>query len=122
MPSLRDAGYPAEAVRAYLEELDLPRHDVHFDLDRIRSLSVDVLAGLPDDELAARVGRAARGGVAAARRARPRRGARARRRGAASRRPTVEASRSPDTLERFVELRVSLPEALDRRAGEERDP
>ena len=44
--SLRDAGYPAEAVRAYLEELDLPRHDVHLDLDRIRSLSVDVLAQL----------------------------------------------------------------------------
>ena len=41
--SLRDAGYPAEAVRAYFEELGLPRHDVHLDLDRIRSLSVDVL-------------------------------------------------------------------------------
>ncbi len=31
--SLRDSGYPAEAVRAYLEELGLPRHDVHLDLD-----------------------------------------------------------------------------------------
>ena len=47
--SLREAGYPAEAVRAYLDELGLPRHDVHLDLDRIRSLSVDVLAALPDD-------------------------------------------------------------------------
>ena len=54
--SLRDAGYPAEAVRAYLEELDLPKHDVHLDLDRIRSLSTDVLAELPDDDLAARAG------------------------------------------------------------------
>jgi glutamyl-tRNA synthetase len=54
--SLRDAGYPAEAVRAYLEELGLPRHDVHLDLTRIRSLSEEVLAGLPDDELAARAG------------------------------------------------------------------
>jgi glutamyl/glutaminyl-tRNA synthetase len=54
--SLRDAGYPAEAVRAYLDELDLPRHDVHLDLDRIRSLSVDVITALPDDELAERVG------------------------------------------------------------------
>ena len=35
---------------------------------------------------------------------------------------TVEASRSPHTLERFVELRVPLPEALSSRAGEERDP
>src|SRR3954469_12624379 len=54
--SLRDAGYPAEAVRSYLEELDLPRHDVHLDLDRIRSLSVDVLGRFEDEELAARVG------------------------------------------------------------------
>src|SRR3954451_703591 len=53
--SLRDAGFPAEAVRAYLGELGLPRHDVHLDLARIRSLSVDVLAELPDGELAARV-------------------------------------------------------------------
>ena len=54
--SLRDAGYPAEAVRAYLEELDLPKHDVHLDLDRIRSLSVDVLARLDDAALAERAG------------------------------------------------------------------
>src|SRR5437763_67326 len=54
--SLRDDGYPAEAVRSYLEELDLPRHDVHLDLDRIRSLSVDVIAQFDDEELAARVG------------------------------------------------------------------
>ncbi len=54
--SLRDEGIPAEAVRAYLEELGLPRHDVHLDLERIRSLSVDVLAGLSDEELAARAG------------------------------------------------------------------
>src|SRR6185312_7207378 len=52
--SLRVDGYPAEAVRAYLEELELPRHDVHLDLERIRSLSVDVLAELSDDALAAR--------------------------------------------------------------------
>src|SRR5205823_2910423 len=34
--SLRESGIPAEAVRDYLEELDLPRHDVHLDLPRIR--------------------------------------------------------------------------------------
>src|SRR3954468_793673 len=33
---LRDAGIPAEAARAYLEELGLPRHDVRFDPKRIR--------------------------------------------------------------------------------------
>jgi hypothetical protein len=54
--SLREEGIPAEAVRAYLDELGLPRHDVHLDLERIRSLSVDVLAGLSDEELATRVG------------------------------------------------------------------
>ena len=54
--SLREAGYPAEAVRAYFEELGLPRHDVHLDLDRIRSLSVDVLAQLDDEALAERAG------------------------------------------------------------------
>jgi glutamyl/glutaminyl-tRNA synthetase len=53
---LREEGIPAEAVRAYLDELGLPRHDVQLDLERIRSLSVDVLAGLSDTELAARVG------------------------------------------------------------------
>lgn len=54
--SLREAGIPAEAVRAYLEELDLPRHDVHYDLARIRRLSVEAISALPDEELAARVG------------------------------------------------------------------
>src|SRR6185312_2090466 len=33
---LREAGIPAEAVRAYLEELAIPAHDVRFDLPRIR--------------------------------------------------------------------------------------
>ena len=54
--ALREAGIPAEAVRAYLDELGLPRHDVHYDLGRIRRLSVDTIASLPDEELAARVG------------------------------------------------------------------
>src|ERR671925_1604325 len=54
--SLREAGIPAEAVRAYLEELGLPRHDVHYDLPRIRRLSVQALEAMSDDELAARVG------------------------------------------------------------------
>jgi glutamyl/glutaminyl-tRNA synthetase len=53
--SLREEGIPAEAVRAYLDELGLPRHDVQLDLDRIRSLSVDVIDALPADELAARL-------------------------------------------------------------------
>ena len=53
---LRDEGVPAEAVRAYLEELDLPGHDVRLDAGRIERLSIDAIAALSDDELAARVG------------------------------------------------------------------
>src|SRR6266567_1128410 len=54
--SLREVGIPAEAVRAYLEELGLPRHDVHLDLARLRRLATEALAALSDEELAARVG------------------------------------------------------------------
>jgi hypothetical protein len=110
--SLRDAGYPAEAVRAYLDELDLPKHDVQLDLDRIRSLSTDVLAGLSDDELAARVGvpveaaavlRGAHDLVEA-------------RELAASvlEPPAVESTNSPETLARFAELRAQFPDTVDK--------
>jgi glutamyl-tRNA synthetase len=54
--SLRDAGLPAEAVRSYLEELGLPKHDVHYDLARIRRLAVEAIAAMSDEELADRVG------------------------------------------------------------------
>ena len=53
--SLRGAGIPAEAVRRYLEELGLPRHDVHLDLSRIRRLAVEAIGSMPDPELAARL-------------------------------------------------------------------
>ena len=43
-------------MRAYLDELGLPRHDVHLDLARLRRLSTEALAALSDDELAERVG------------------------------------------------------------------
>ena len=108
--SLRDAGYPAEAVRAYLEELDLPRHDVHLDLDRIRSLSVDVLSQMSDEQLAARVGvpveaaelmRGAHDLVEAEGIAR-----------AVLDAPGDRPAPSRETLERFVELRSALPDAL----------
>jgi tRNA synthetase class I (E and Q) len=56
LADLRDAGIPPEAVRAYLDELGLPRHDVQLDLARLRRLSIDALGALSDAELAARVG------------------------------------------------------------------
>jgi hypothetical protein len=52
--SLREAGIPAEAVRGYLEELGLPKHDVRYDLPRIRRLAIEAIASMPDDELAER--------------------------------------------------------------------
>jgi len=55
LADLHEAGIPPEAVRAYLEELDLPRHDVHLDLGRLRRLSLETLGALSDEELAARV-------------------------------------------------------------------
>jgi glutamyl-tRNA synthetase len=110
--SLRDAGYPAEAVRAYLEELDLPKHDVHLDLERIRSLSTDVLGELSDEELAALAGVP---GEAAA----LMRGAHdlVEARGLAAsvlEPPTVAATASPETLARFAELRARFPETVDK--------
>jgi glutamyl/glutaminyl-tRNA synthetase len=56
LADLRGEGFPAEAVRAYLDELGLPRHDVHLDLARLRRLSIEAIGALSDDELAARVG------------------------------------------------------------------
>jgi len=110
--SLRDAGYPAEAVHAYLDELGLPKHDVHLDLARIRSLSVDVLAGLDDAELARRAGVP----VAAAPLLR---GAHdlveARALALSVLEPArVDSSQSSETLGRFVELRSQLGESLDK--------
>ncbi|HEY8030587.1 MAG TPA: glutamate--tRNA ligase family protein [Gaiellaceae bacterium] len=54
--SLRGDGFPGEAVRAYLEELGVPKHDVRLDLSRVRRLSIEVLGALSDEELATRVG------------------------------------------------------------------
>jgi glutamyl/glutaminyl-tRNA synthetase len=54
--SLRAAGIPAQAVRAYLEELGSPRHDVRYDLPRIRRLAVEAIAALSDEELAEQAG------------------------------------------------------------------
>ena len=53
---LRELGIPAEAVRAYLDELDLPRSDVHLDLARLERLSIDAIGEMPDEELARRTG------------------------------------------------------------------
>src|SRR3954468_10717053 len=51
--SLRELGLPAAAVRSYLEELGIPRHDVHYDLSRLRRLAVETIGALSDEELGA---------------------------------------------------------------------
>jgi hypothetical protein len=56
LADLRESGTPPEAVLAYLEELGLPKHDVHLDQKRLHRLSIDALAALSDEALAARIG------------------------------------------------------------------
>lgn len=104
--SYREAGVPAEAIRAYLEELGEPTHDVHLDEPRIRRLAIDAIGALSDEELASRAG-------APPQLARALRGARdlveARAMAAAILEPqpvTLSEAARP-TLERFAELRAT---------------
>jgi glutamyl-tRNA synthetase len=53
---LREAGIPAAAVRGYLDELGLPRHDIHLDLPRLRRFAIEAIAALSDEELARAAG------------------------------------------------------------------
>jgi glutamyl-tRNA synthetase len=99
--SLREAGIPAEAVRRYLEELGVPRHDVHYDLPRIRRLAIEAIGRMSDEELASRVGAPVELAPAL-------RGARdlneARDYAAAILSPAPVKVEAPETLERFREL------------------
>jgi tRNA synthetases class I (E and Q), catalytic domain len=113
--SLRELGFPAEAVRAYLEELGLPRHDVHYDLPRLRRLAVEAIGALDDRELARRVGaplqavpamRGARDLLEAGRIAE-----------SILAPPAPEPTSSPETLQRFRELRERANGQLDAAAA-----
>jgi hypothetical protein len=109
--SLRDMGIPASAVRAYLEELGLPRHDVHYDLPRLRRLALDTIGALADDELAELAGAPAEV-VPAMRGARDLVEARAIATSILNR-PAPATTSSPETLERFRELRERADGQLD---------
>jgi glutamyl-tRNA synthetase len=106
---LREEGIPAAAVRAYLEELDLPAHDVRFDRARLGRLAIDAIASMTDDELAAAAG-------APVEYARALRGARTLVEAREIARQLVEPelvsvpAGAVPTLERFVELRVGAGE------------
>jgi glutamyl/glutaminyl-tRNA synthetase len=108
---LRQEGIPAEAVRAYLQELGLPRGDVQLDLTRLRRLAVEAIGALSDEELAERIGAPVEFAPAL-------RGARDLREAAATAAalqtaPAPTASASPETLERFRELRERADGELD---------
>jgi glutamyl-tRNA synthetase len=112
---LREAGIPAEAVRAYLNELGLPRGDVHYDLSRLRRLAVEAIGSMSDEELTSRVG-VPRAVAPALRGARDLLEARAFADLITS--PPKRASVSADeTLERFHELREHANGALDEAAA-----
>jgi hypothetical protein len=108
---LREEGIPAEAVRAYLQELGLPRGDVQLDLARLRRLAVEAIGALTDQELADRVGAPVAFAPAL-------RGARdlqeaAETASALQTVPTPAASSLPETLTRFRELRERADGDLD---------
>jgi glutamyl/glutaminyl-tRNA synthetase len=110
--SLRELGFPAEAVRAYLEELGLPRHDLHYDLARIRRLSIDVIEAMPDEQLAERTG-IPLAAVPVARGARDLNEARDYALQVLEP-PEPGATSAPETLERFRELAGAEPRAVVR--------
>ena len=109
---LREDGFPRQAVRAYLDELDLPVHDVQLDMARLGRLAVDAIASMSDEELTSAVDaplelapvlRGARTLVEAREYAR-----------LVAEPAQVELpAEAVPTLERFVELRSGAPERLD---------
>ena len=113
---LRDEGFPAQAVRAHLDELDLPQHDVQLDLARLRRLAVDAIAAMPDDELAAAADAPVEV-VPALRGARTLVEAREYARLVAEPETAVLADDARTTLERFAELRAPAPERLSPEEG-----
>jgi glutamyl/glutaminyl-tRNA synthetase len=108
---LRKDGFPAAAVRAYLEELGLPEHDVQLDLARLRRLAVDAIAAMPDEELAGLAG-APLEVVPALRGARTLTEARAYALQVLEPREAELPDDASATIERFAELRSVAPERL----------
>ena len=109
---LREEGFPRAAVRAYLDELGLPEHDVHLDLPRLRRLATDAIAAMSDDELA-RAAEAPLGAVAALRGARSLVEAREYAQLVLEPETVALDADARPTLDRFEELRRAAPERLD---------
>jgi hypothetical protein len=109
---LRDKGIPAAAVRAYLDELGLPRHDVHLDLARVHRLAIDAIAEMSAADLAAAAD-------APPELARALRGARTLVEAREIAQQIIEpgtvalGNEARPTIERFVELRLPAADHLD---------
>ena len=99
---------PAD-IAAYLEELDLPAHDVRFDRGRVGRLAIDAIAGMPDDELAGAAGTPVEY-AGALRGARTLVEAQEIGRQIADPQPVSLPADAGPTLERFVELRAGAGE------------
>jgi hypothetical protein len=108
---LREEGFPAAAARAYLDELDLPEHDIQLDLARLGRLAIDAIAAMTDDELAAAAGAPAEV-VPALRGARTLVEARVYAHQILAPERRVPSPEARPTLDRFVELRAPAPGRL----------
>jgi glutamyl/glutaminyl-tRNA synthetase len=111
LADLREGGFPATAVRAYLDELGLPEHDVQLDLARLRRLAVDAIAAMPDEQLAT-AAEAPLEVVPALRGARSLLEAREYAQLVLAPEPIEPGQDALPTLERFAELREPAPEWL----------
>ena len=109
--ALRDEGFPAAAVRSYLDELGSPAHDVRLDLARLGRLAVDAIAAMPDRELADAAGAPVEV-VPALRGARTLLEAREYARLVAAPEDVDLDPEAGPTLERFAELRAPAPDRL----------
>jgi glutamyl-tRNA synthetase len=110
--ALREEGVPAAAVRRYLEELGIPKHDVHYDLARLRRLAIEAIAEMTDPELAAAVGAPVEV-VPALRGARDLDEARELAAHVLAPEPAALGEQARPTLERFKELRARSSNGLD---------
>ncbi|MFN0154956.1 MAG: glutamate--tRNA ligase [Gaiella sp.] len=109
---LRAEGIPAGAVRAYLEELGTPSHDVRLDRSRLGRLAVEAIGAMDDAELA-RMCEAPLSVVPALRGARTLVEARAFAAQILAPIAWVRQAGDGPTLERFLELRKGVGDALD---------
>ena len=115
---LRAEGIPGEAVRRYLDELGLPRHDVRYDPARIRRLAIDAIQALADEDLA-RLAGAPVALAPALRGARTLTEAGEVARMLLSPPETAVSEQAVPSVERFARLRAAAPDRLDEAGAKE---